>query len=97
MNNPQQEQKTKQENQIENKPLKTFKQSPEVRKYFNDYHTKRRLRLAKCTECGGHAEYKKLDSKKKLCEVCIMRAIIKKNKEAKEKEMEKQTVAMPVS
>lgn len=39
---------------------KQYKQSPEVRKYFREYHKKRRLKNARCDVCGGQAILKTL-------------------------------------
>ena len=73
-------------NQTETKTEKTYKQSPEVRKYFADYHRERRLKLAKCT-CGSKepATFKDLKSKIKLCDNCVAKEILKRRKEKEAK------------
>lgn len=60
---------------------KEYKQTPEDREYFKLYHRNRRKKLLKCHLCGEQADYKSLDTLKPICEGCIVKTILQKNKE----------------
>jgi hypothetical protein len=61
------------QNTNQTKKGKPLKQTPEVRAYFRNKATERRLKNRICDQCKKEkALYKNLDTKQKLCARCII-------------------------